>query len=87
MYYVYILKNPQNKLYIGYTVYIPQRQKRHTKGDASLFTKRFKNFKLVYSEQFDTQLLAMRREQQLKRWTRAKKEALIAGNLDLLKVL
>jgi len=29
----------------------------------------------------------MKREKQLKGWTRAKKEALIAGDLDLLKNL
>lgn len=86
-YYIYILRNPQNKLYIGFTIYIPQRQKRHDKGDASLFTKRFKDFHLVHKEEFDTQLEAMRREKQLKGWTRAKKEALIVGNKNLLKRL
>jgi predicted GIY-YIG superfamily endonuclease len=42
---------------------------------------------LVYSELHADRPAALRRERQLKRWTRAKKEALIAGDLALLKRL
>lgn len=45
------------------------------------------SFKVVYTETYPTLLEVMRREKQLKGWTRAKKEALIAGNLSLLKKL
>jgi predicted GIY-YIG superfamily endonuclease len=41
----------------------------------------------VYSEAYSSRIEAMRREKQLKGWTRAKKEALISGNLKLLKKL
>jgi predicted GIY-YIG superfamily endonuclease len=51
------------------------------------FIKDYGDFKLVYSEQFATRAEAMKREKQLKGWTRAKKETLIAGNLQLLKKL
>lgn len=46
-----------------------------------------KNFIFVYIEQYGTRLETMRREKQLKGWTRAKKEALIKGDLKLLKKL
>lgn len=88
MYFVYILRNSQNKLYIGQTTDIKARIHRHNSGQASRFAKQNSpNFKLVYSEQFQTLKEAMNREKQLKKWTRAKKEALIANNLDLLKIL
>ncbi len=44
-------------------------------------------FDLVYYETYPTRLKAMRREKQLKGWTRAKKEALIRKDYALLKKL
>lgn len=88
MYFVYILRNNQNKLYIGQTTNLSARVGRHNSGQGSRFTKQYSmSFVLVYSEQYETQLKAMQREKQLKGWTRAKKEALIAGDIDLLKEL
>ena len=42
---------------------------------------------LAYFEKFNTQLEAMRRELQIKKWTRVKKEALIKRDFKLLKKL
>lgn len=86
-YNVYILRNPQNKLYIGQTENLTARISRHNSGQAARFTRALQNFQLVYVEEYPTQLEAMRREHQLKGWTRAKKEALIAGDLAFLKRL
>ncbi len=86
-YFVYILRNPSDKLYIGYTSYIPQRLDRHRLGEGAFFTNQHKNFKLVYQEVFDTALEAMRRERQVKGWSKAKKEALIAHDYVLLRML
>ena len=47
----------------------------------------FETFDLVYSEEYQSRNEAMKREWQLKQWTKSKKEALIAGNLSLLKKL
>ena len=89
MFYVYILRNFSNQLYIGQTNNLEKRLHEHilelTK--SSKFVKDNHNFKLVYSEEFLTRLEAMRREKQLKDWTRAKKEALISKNIELLKRL
>lgn len=76
-------------MYIGQTNNLEKRVKEHCKylEKASKFTKKHENFKLVYKEEFLTKLDSMRREKQLKGWTRAKKEALISGNLELLKKL
>jgi len=43
--------------------------------------------KIIYFEEYPTLQLAMKREWQVKKWTRAKKEALIQGNKTLLKML
>jgi putative endonuclease len=45
------------------------------------------NFQIVYTEAFQTLMEAVKREVQLKKWTRAKKEALIRKDFELLKKL
>jgi len=42
---------------------------------------------LAYQETFATRSLALARERQLKTWSRAKKEALVIGDLAALKRL
>jgi predicted GIY-YIG superfamily endonuclease len=42
---------------------------------------------LVYSESLDTIAMARWRETQIKKWSRAKKESLMAGDLDTLHTL
>jgi len=89
MYTIYILRFSDNSLYIGQTNNLGQRLKEHfnktTK--SSKFAKDHGDFKLIYQENYNSRLESMRREKQLKGWTRAKKEALISGNKELLKKL
>ncbi len=85
-YSVYFLKNSLGKLYVGQTANLESRLVRH-KNDGALFVRNDKSYKLIYREDYPTQLEAMRREKQLKGWTRAKKETLIARDLELLKKL
>jgi predicted GIY-YIG superfamily endonuclease len=63
------------------------RLKRHNEGTASGFTRHRRPVTLAYSEETPTWLDASAREQQIKRWTRAKKEALAAGNTAALRGL
>lgn len=88
-YSVYILRFSNNSLYIGQTNNLHQRLIDHKNKAtrASKFSKENGEFKLAYQEQFPAQLEAMRREKQLKGWTRAKKEALIKRDLKRLKKL
>ena len=44
---------------------------------AAKYMKYFDSFELVYQEEYSTLIEAMRREKQLKNWTKAKKEALL----------
>ncbi|MDP3988540.1 MAG: GIY-YIG nuclease family protein [Candidatus Levybacteria bacterium] len=77
MYFVYLLKNPKEHLYVGVSQNISLRLKRHKLGQAAEFTKRNKNFVVVYSEDFSTLIEARRREKQIKGWRREKKDNLI----------
>jgi putative endonuclease len=50
-------------------------------------TSKFRPWEIVYSEQFENQVDAFKRERQIKGWTWAKKEALIAGDKTRLENL
>jgi len=78
-----------NTLYIGQTNDLEKRIKEHRKktSKSAKYIRYFPSFSLVYSETYSTRKEAMQREIQLKKWSRAKKEALVRGNLDLLKKL
>ncbi len=86
---VYILRTSLNTLYIGQTNNLNKRIKEHQNRTtkSAKYIKYFASFELVYSEEYLTRIEAMRREHQLKKWTKSKKEALISGNIDLLKKL
>jgi predicted GIY-YIG superfamily endonuclease len=88
MHYVYILRCADQSLYIGHTDDLALRVARHNAGCADCsFTCNRRPVTLVYSEPFASRKAAVRRERQLKRWTRAKKEALIADDMPSLKRL
>lgn len=75
-FYVYILRSTSNQLYIGQTNNVHLRTIIHFKKDwkAAKFTKDGNGFKLVYQEEYTTRLEAMRREDQLKGWSRANRK-------------
>jgi putative endonuclease len=86
---VYILRTSSNTLYIGQTNNLEKRLQLHQfdKNKGAKYVRYFQSFELVYSENFATRSEAMRREAEIKKWTKAKKEALVAGNRELLKGL
>ena len=78
MYYVYILASKANAmLYIGVTNNLSRRLREHRDGEIEGFTKTHGIHKLVFFEEFTDINDAMACEKQLKRWTRAKKNALV----------
>lgn len=83
LWHIYILLCDQKTYYVGLTSNIPQRLKSH-KLKNNLATKKFFDILLVYSENFTTRKQAELREKQLKKWSSAKKKALIDGNKPLL---
>lgn len=87
MHYVYILQCADQSLYVGETRDVVARVLMHQPGEASGFTRQRLPVTLVYAEEHPDRLRALVRERQLKRWTRAKKEALASGDLALLRRL
>ncbi len=78
-YYVYMLTdNDNNVLYTGVTNQIERRISEHRSELYTGFTKRYHLHKLVYVEEWNSIEQAIKREKQLKGWSRAKKNALIA---------
>ena len=87
MYFVYILRTLDTSLYIGVTENVDERIAAHKSGNGAEWTRSHYGARLVYSEPHITLSSTRKRELQLKKWSRAKKEALIAGDLALLKAL
>jgi putative endonuclease len=81
------LRCADNSLCIGETGNLDLRLTKHNDGTACAFTSTRRPVVLAYSETHATRDDALKRERQLKRWVRAKKEALISGDLALLKRL
>lgn len=79
MYLVYILRTSKNTLYTGITNNLMRRLNEHKskKTKAAKYTKSFDSFELVYTEQLDSRSSALKREAEIKKLTKSKKEALI----------
>jgi putative endonuclease len=75
-YWVYILAGEGKALYTGVTGGLAERLDQHRAG-AVEFTARYNIKRLVYAEEIEDVDAALRREKQIKRWSRAKKIALI----------
>jgi len=83
----YILRPQSNSLYIGATKDLKRRYTQHCAGSAGRTTALDPPDSIVYSEEHGSFSSARRREPQIKRWSRAKKEALVAGEKDKLRAL
>ena len=85
--YVYILKCSDNTYYTGVTNNLERRLLEHQyeKCSTSYTYSRRPIILKWYSEDMDA-VQAIELEKQIKKWSRRKKEALINGNYDLLKL-
>ena len=84
---IYILLCANNEYYVGCTSDLERRLQEHKIGRGADFTKGHLPFKLVYTEEYPTLEEAYKRERQLHGWSRAKKDALILGDIEALKRL
>jgi len=83
--FVYILRCADGSFYVGKTNDLLTRLAEHQAGVAADYTAVRRPVAMVYAEEHSSVRSTKNRELQLKRWTRAKKEALMAQNLELLK--
>ncbi|REA55441.1 GIY-YIG nuclease family protein [Dyadobacter luteus] len=87
-YHVYIVKCKDNSYYTGVTNDIERRIAQHNNGfDKSSYTFSRKPVELVFAYELNDIDQAIAFEKQLKGWSRKKKEAVIRGDWDILKVL
>lgn len=87
-YYVYILKCQNGRYYIGHTNNLNHRLHQHqTNNHGSKHTKDFIFSNFLYHETFSNRATAMKREKQIKGWSRKKKEALMQQDYTGLKRL
>lgn len=84
--YIYILFCDQKIFYVGITNNLKRRLEQHKKKQSS-YTKKFSDIKLIYFEKYKLRSQAEKREKQIKKWSIAKKKALIEGDIKLLKKL
>jgi putative endonuclease len=76
--FVYIMSNKSHTLYVGATTELQQRVLQHKNGNApGSFTRRYRFTRLVWYEVAFNRPAAMKRERQIKAWSRRKKVALI----------
>ncbi len=77
MYFVYMVKNDFGKLYVGITENLRKRLYYHNTKQGAQFTQGKAKFILVFHERYNSLVEARKREIQIKKWRRDKKEALI----------
>jgi len=85
-FYVYILRCSDGSYYCGQTDNIEARTQQHFAGEIG-YTATRKPVELLWQGEFETREGAIAFEQQIKRWSQAKKEALIAGDWNRIQEL
>lgn len=81
MYYIYLLRCSDNSLYCGQTKDLDRRIKEHN-SDVSIskYTRARRPVKLVYIEKHRTLSKVLKREFEIKKLTKVKKEELLLKN-------
>ncbi|QLG44460.1 GIY-YIG nuclease family protein [Costertonia aggregata] len=82
--YTYILCCSDGTYYTGSTKELELRLEQHQNGEGANYTAKRLPVKLIYVEEYQRVDTAFYREKQIQGWSRAKKEALINGELEKL---
>ena len=85
--YMYILRCSNGEYYSGSTNNLELRIEEHHQGKGSNFSWKYLPVELIYKEEFNSEEEAFKREKQIQGWSRAKKEALMSGDIEKLKSL
>ena len=84
---VYILRCSDDSYYTGCTTNLEQRFGQHLAGEIPGYTATRRPLEMVWAQECQDVLDAINAERQIKGWSRAKKEALIAQDWDRLSSL
>lgn len=78
MYFVYLIECADHSIYTGITTDVARRFNEHKAGIGGHFTSARRAVRLLYTEKHPNRSSALKREAEIKSWTRQKK-------LDLIK--
>ena len=81
-FWVYILRCRDGSYYTGHTDDLEKRLAEHEQGLAADWTRRRRPVELVWCADAPTRYEALAFERRVKNWSKAKKEALIAGDWE-----
>ncbi|MDD5057147.1 MAG: GIY-YIG nuclease family protein [Sideroxydans sp.] len=79
-FWIYILRCADNSYYTGHTDKLEQRIAEHQQGVCGGYTSTRLPVQLVFSQACPTREEALAAEQQIKGWSRKKKEAMLRGD-------
>ena len=86
-FYAYLLRCTDGSYYAGHTEDIDYRLAQHQQGTLGGYTAKRRSVELVWTDMFPSRDDAFAAERRIKGWSRAKKEALIAGDWALISQL
>lgn len=86
-FFAYLLCCSDASYYAGHTDDLALRMAQHQAGEGGGYTATRRPLALIWSQEFSTREEALAAERQIKGWSRAKKEALIAGDFARLSTL
>ncbi|BCA59456.1 GIY-YIG nuclease family protein [Sphingomonas sp. HMP6] len=86
-FWAYMLRCSDGSYYTGHTDALEQRIGQHQTGAIPGYTHDRRPVTLVWSQDFPSRIEALEAERRIKGWSRAKKEALIAGDWSRLSLL
>ena len=86
-FHTYILRCSDCSYYVGHSDQLEVRVTQHNSGDFGGWTKSRRPVVLLWSEAFASREDAFAAERRVKGWSRAKKEALMAGDWSLVSSL
>ena len=73
MWYVYVLKCSDGSFYTGATSDLKKRFIDHKRGKGGRYTRSHKPIKIVYSERLSSKSQALKKELEIKSWSKQKK--------------
>lgn len=82
MCYLYILLCRDDSLYTGVAKNLDERMKMHKSGKGSKYVNSRKPFVLIHTETFDSWSEAMKREIEIKKWSRGEKIKKLGLDVD-----
>ncbi|WP_103001345.1 TrmJ/YjtD family RNA methyltransferase [Sphingobium sp. SA916] len=86
-FHAYMLRCSDGSYYLGHTDNLESRIAQHQAGEIAGYTQNRRPVSLVWQQDFGTREEALSAEQRVKGWSRKKKEALIAGDWDMISLL